>query len=116
DMTLRAMHCEPAIDAAAPPDLHHVAELFDAGRFTHEAMMDLLAPRGERFEHLHRAIDARPFFITRDEQADRAFEAAGSDEPFRGRRKGRDGALHVGGTTSIKPPLPDRAFKGVNRP
>ena len=44
-MALRAVHCNDAVNAAAPPDFDHVAKLVGIGRLTDDAIIDHLAAR-----------------------------------------------------------------------
>jgi hypothetical protein len=42
-MALRALHFEPDVDRASPPDLHHIAQPVDRRGFANEAQVGLVA-------------------------------------------------------------------------
>ena len=94
-MPLPACDPERAVEAAAPADFHHFAELFGVGRLAHEAGVERLATLREPVQHLARAVDCRPFLVAGDQQADGAGAGAGRAEAGCGSDEGGDGPLHV---------------------
>ena len=68
------VHGEEAVEAAAPADLDHVAELLGAGRLADDAGIEPLALGREPVEQLARAVDRVGFLVAGDEEADRAAE------------------------------------------
>ena len=76
DMALHAAHHQVDRHAAAPADLHHVAEALGAGRLADHAGIDRLAALGQALQHLDRAVDRGPFLVAGDQEADRAAEVA----------------------------------------
>ena len=104
DMALHAGHLQPAVQAAAPPDLDGLAEPLGVGRLAHQAMIEALALLRHPFEHLARAVDGGAFLIAGDEEADRAVDLppARLDVIERRSDEAGDRPLHVGGASSIE--------------
>ena len=71
-MSLLAVDDEFDIERAAPADPDFVAEGLRVRRLADEAGIDHLVARLQPVEHLHRAVDRRPFFIARDQERQRA--------------------------------------------
>jgi len=103
-MALHAAHHHVDRHAAAPADLHHVAEAPGAGRLADHAGVDRLATLGQALQHLDRAVDGRPLFVAGDQETDRAAEVATAlaEKARCSVGEGRDRALHVGGAAAEK--------------
>ena len=87
DMALDAAHHHVDGHAAAPADLHHVAEALGAGRLADHAGVDRLAALGQALQHLDRAVDRGPLLVAGDQQADRAAEVAAAPRQEARRRR-----------------------------
>ena len=117
-MALHAAHRQVDRHAAAPTDLHHVAEALRARRFADHADIDRLAALGETLQHLHGTVDRRPFLVAGNQEADRAAEiaAATAEESGRGIGEGSNRPLHVGGTTAEQIAARQLSREGTDRP
>ncbi len=108
---------EEAVEAAAPADLDHVAELLGAGRLADDAGIERLAALRHPVEELARAVDRRGLLVAGDEEADRAVEiAAVCEEARRGGDETGDRALHVGGAAAIERAVEHLAAERIDRP
>src|SRR5690348_5753311 len=108
-VALNAGDGQKSVEAAAPADLHHVAELFGAGGLADDAEIETLAALRRPIEQLPRAVDRRRLFVAGDEEADRAVEIAMPVEEARDRSdETGDRAFHIGGAAAI-----ERAFEHV---
>ena len=114
DMALHAGHLQPAVQAAAPPDLDGLAEPRGIGRLAHQAMVEALALLRHPFEHLAGAVDGGAFLVAGDEKADRAVDLppARLDIIERRRDEAGDRSLHVGGASSIEHAAEDVCGEG----
>ena len=102
DMALFPVHDDVASERTAPPNFDHIAQAFGIGGLTEDAMVECLAIVFHPFEHFHRTIDGRAFFITCDEKTNRATKIGMPvDEAQRGRNGRRHAALHVGCAAAI---------------
>ena len=72
DMTLHALHGQPAAERTAPSDLDGVADALLAGRLAHDAPVDPLAALPEHLDHALGAIDRGAFLVAGDQERDGA--------------------------------------------
>ena len=70
DMTLHAFHSELSAHRAPAAILDRVAGSLHRCRFAHDAPVQALAPRFQRFANLYRAIHGRTFFIAGQQESD----------------------------------------------
>src|SRR5680860_1469842 len=107
DMALHAAHGQPAIQAAAPPDLDGVADTLGIGRLADQAVIGAVPVGLHPGEHLAGAVDPGSFLVAGDEQADRAVDLAAfllDVVDCRGGETG-DRPFHVGGASAVEPCL-----------
>ena len=71
DVTLRAMHLDLHVNAAAPADFDHIAQPHRTGRFPDQAKIGHVIVRPHPLQHLDSAIGRRAFLVARDQKADR---------------------------------------------
>ena len=118
DVALRAGDGQRCVEAAAAPDLGHLAEPRRVGRLADQAGIDDLAAPAHPLEHLDRTVHGRAFLIARDQQAERAGKraAAAAKEAGRGGDKARDRPLHVGRAAPIKRLIHDLGGEGIDAP
>ena len=96
-MTLDAVHRDPCVQAAAPPDLDHVAERLGRRRFANDAVIDLFSFGLEVRHDSSRPVGGLTFFITRDQERQRAIHATVADDVGHGDDGRSDRPLHVNG-------------------
>jgi hypothetical protein len=104
-VALRALHRDPRVQTATPPDLHHLAEPHRAGRFAHQTKIRNLSIGLHPLEHADSSVNCRAFLITCDEQADGAASRAVADMLRNRSDEGGDGAFHVARATTVQDPV-----------
>ena len=99
DMALRARDGNPHVHRTATADFHHVAQAVDAGRFADEAIIRDAIACLHMGDQCPCAVDGRPFFVARDDQADRACILG---DVMQRSNKGGDAALHIDSAASMQ--------------
>jgi hypothetical protein len=95
DVALHALDRDPAVDAAAPADLDHVAQPRRAGRLADDAVVDDLALGGQRLDHPFGAVEGHAFLVAGDQETQRALRFTVGQIGGHGGDEGGDAALHV---------------------
>ena len=116
DVPLSALDPQRAVEAAAPADLHHLAQLVGVGRLAHQASVERLPSIGEPVQHLARAVDRRPLLIAGNQQADGARAGTGNTEARHGSDESRDCALHVARAAPVEHTVFDLGGEGLAGP
>ena len=119
DVPLPAFDPERAVEAAAPADLHHLAELFRVGGLAHQAGIERLVTLGEPVEHLARAVDRRPLLVAGDQQADGARTGGGRHRVAprrRRRRRSRPSCRSLRARRGRRPPPPQQRVRESSFP
>ena len=116
DVALRAVHGELGVQAAAPADLHHVAELHRTGRLADDAEIGDLAVGLHPLQHAHRAVYCGAFFVARDQQADRAARRTIRQVLRGGGDEGGDAALHVACAAAVQDAVAHLAGERIGLP
>ncbi len=114
---LDSLRDEAAGERAAPPVLDGVAEVLRRRGLAHDAVVDALASRLERFHHAHGAVDRGALFVGGEQECQRAgVLGVRGDELFGGDDEGRDRGLHVGRAARVQPAVHDRGDEGIGVP
>ena len=92
---LRAVHGQSAVYAPPATDLHHVPEALWIGRLAHETDVDVLIVPLHPVKNLDCAVTCIFFFVTRDQQADRAIRSPAAKKPRAGGNERSNASLHV---------------------
>ena len=99
-MALRTIHRDPGIQAAAPADLHHVAQLVLRRRFANKAEIGHQAVGFHPVQHHGGAEGGRAFLVTGDDEAEAAHQRPTAKMAGGGGDHGGERALHVGGAAA----------------
>ena len=102
DMALFAVHRDPGVERAAPPDLDHVAQQMLRGRLADHAGVDDLALGHQGLDHPLGAVQGRALLVAGDQEGQAAGDLALGEDLRNRRHPGRDTALHVDGTPAIE--------------
>src|SRR5262245_2917053 len=93
-----------AVKGATPANLDCVAEFILVTRFGQNAVIELFAALRRPPQQFWRAVDCDSFFVTGDQERDRAFRLSATLAKMIEHRCDRtgDAALHVDGATAVK--------------
>ena len=102
DMALFAVHRDPGVERAAPPDLDHVAQQMLRGRFADHAGVDDLALCHQGLNHPFGAMQGRALLVAGDQEGQAARHLAFGQKTRDRGHPGRDTALHVDGAPTVE--------------
>ncbi len=116
-VALAARHADRAGQAAAPADLHGVAEARHRGRFADQRGVEAVAFAKRPVDELDCAVDRRAFLVAGDEQRQGADRFAPRSQELRCRGEERgDAALHVDRPAAVEVAVGDLSAKGRMAP
>ncbi len=115
-MALRAEHFYRCVQAAAPPDLDHLAQKAGICRLAHQTKIRDLTVFRHPLQDTDGAVQGRPLLVAGDQQADRAARRPRLQMGGGGGGKGGDRTLHVAGAAPIENAVFDHPRKWFVRP